>query len=718
MSDNTRGYKSDAKRFLKNVRKQFQQGNTNQDAAGSAYPQQAPFSGRPLLKPILKGAGKYLNQVVQNGTLDPTQAFMNELSTDATANVAQQYLNQAAQGGSQDVMQAYLNQVAQDGSSSAAEGYLNQLSQAVGTDPMQYFNQVYQNTSNNAGQAFLNQMANSTAANPMQDYLNYSAQNSQPNAMQNYLNQAYQNSQPNAMQNFLNQATQHTTPSHLQNYLNQVQQNVSQSPAQPHSNSINNPTNSGHSYPGPPAAANNPGGPVGNAASLGPTAVPAAPVHSSIIPAEIIEQINSRPYSVIVKFGEEAIFEACKGLSRVITPGNIQDLQLFGNQLRASDKRAFAENYEHCLKDRVHCFAVSYVQKNEGVVGRFKFTGEQWENLQIALSEIRKAGVQKCRLWLDQCLWIRDVSQASWAHTGLLPYVLWPVISLSTKVAGQDRTMPTFERMWPFVEEVAGLWSLGVITTKEFRDSMCKPGDERKCLSFNHRLKLEPEESFWLLLLNIYHGAANALSTGWTEDVKELREMARWNVECTAPDPIVGPGWRNKVTSFAKHPSYAILQSLQISKKVVIGDFHMQGQNVWLDGSRKWARGSWDGFHEWTSGNNHDCTFGSIDEMIVSTSRTMLNCVTDKGEFQILSMGTAGQSLSLLVAMDGRSSGITRGKVAWTKVISGASSCNFPAHDFMTTADDRVVAQILHEQLGERVQIFGLQYFTGKIEWV
>lgn len=459
---------------------------------------------------------------------------------------------------------------------------------------------------------------------------------------------------------------------------------------------------------------------VGNAATYGPTPPTTAPVQTSVLPHLLVDQIYTRPYSARVKFGQDAVREACKGLSRVIAPGNDHDVQLFGSQLRNTDSAALTQQHETCLEDHIPCFAVSYVQEdNSQVVGRFKFSAHTWENLHFALREVQKAGVQKCRLWLDQCLWIRDASMGSWAHSGLMPYILWPVISLSARVPGTDRSEPTYRRMWPFVEELAGLWSLGVLMTSEYRNAACKQGDVRRWMSFNHRVKLEPEHSFELLLKNIYHGAADSLQTGWVEDVEELKDMARWNMGCTAEHPIVGPGWRERIIKQGTHSWPALITGLQLSKRRETSYSRPEGDDVWLDASRICARGSWDGLHEWTSGNGHTVLRSPRDFRSFNYNISTYNCLSDRGEFQIIHLCNRNERLNLLVAMDGRSSGITRGKVAWTKVLSGSNSCHFPARERGDPVDCRLLSQILAEQLRvDKVHVFKCEPFTGPVEWV
>ncbi|KAI0564191.1 hypothetical protein FGB62_29g133 [Gracilaria domingensis] len=458
-----------------------------------------------------------------------------------------------------------------------------------------------------------------------------------------------------------------------------------------------------------PGAPNPPSGPqpgAPNAADYGPQRPP--PERSSLIP-NVVEQAYTRPHSARVKLGGTAVEEACKGLSRVLYPGDGNDIQKFGSQLSNSDRGAIAEDYLSCLQQRVPCFAVSYVQ-TKPVSGRFKFSDAQWQNLHVALRTLSENGVTECRLWLDQCLWLRDASQGAWAHTGILPYVLWPVISLGDRVMQGERTTASYERMWPFVEEVAGLWSLGVLVTSEMRGKEVSQG-VRRSLSYNIRVKMEPEETMKLLLFNIFHGATDGLKTGWQEDVKELQEMARWNVECSSQDVIVGVDWRTRIAGYQKQPRFNIITGLQLQRKM---QYFANSQNIFLDGSRKYARGSWSGFDEWVSGNEVG-TGSQYDHMFMNLNRSAIyNVLTDKGEFQLLNRGSMISAIWLLVAMDGRSSGALRGRVAWTKVISGQASCLLPGN---TGGDTRVISLSLSEQLGVPVKVFSVQIVQGNPEW-
>lgn len=456
--------------------------------------------------------------------------------------------------------------------------------------------------------------------------------------------------------------------------------------------------------------------PIGNAATLGPQR-PHVPSGSTLLSTEIIGQIPTRAYSALVKLGSTAVEEACKGLSRVIRPADEADIQSFGSQLVNMDQGAIATNYRICVSDRIPCFAVSYVQ-SQTAQGRFKFSKPQWESFHIALRAIAESGVRECRIWLDQCLWLRDASQDSWAHTGIVPYVLWPVISLGDKVIGADRTTASYERMWPFVEELAGLWSLGVIATSEMRGRNVSEG-VRRWLSFNHRTKLEPEQSLEVLLLNIYHGAADGLRTGWKEDVKELEEMARWNFHCESENLIVGVDWRIRTARAKKVSAPCVIPRLLLPQEQRIGNYVVanQGINIYLDGSRKTGRGSWDGFQEWLSGN--EGTFSSEEYGFYFALRKVskYNIITDKGEFQLLGEGCmTGQVLWLLVAMDGRSSGFSRGRVAWTKVMSGRMTCFLPGD--VCSGDTRVISEALQENVGVAVRVISAAEVGAPIEWV
>lgn len=416
-----------------------------------------------------------------------------------------------------------------------------------------------------------------------------------------------------------------------------------------------------------PTALNDPAPPTSSGAKL-------CKGWDAILDQELLMQVNTRPFSARAALGDTAVVEARKGLSRVLQPGDDADLELFAQQLKHADASACEPNFRG-IKDKVVCFAMSYVHTQEPV-GRFKFTAEQWDNFKAACREISDCGVKEMKVWLDQCLWLRDASQGAWAHTGLMPYVLWPVISLGVKAAGGERTLETFKRMWPFVEEVAGLWSMGVIITSELRGSTPNSGC-RRWMSFQLRERCEPEMSMRLILLNIFHGAVDDLHTGWKEDVLELKEMAKWNFTCQSDDIIVGSDWRARIANLPPRSSSDIVSSLHLSHQSnSCYSSNNDSVNMYVDGSRKLVtEGPWNGVKEWTSGNYEASV--SADARRIRRMQEYLkkiNLITDEGEFQLLGQEKRHESIWLLVAMDGRSSRFSRGHVAWTKVMHGEST--------------------------------------------
>lgn len=439
----------------------------------------------------------------------------------------------------------------------------------------------------------------------------------------------------------------------------------------------------------------------------------------TILDTDLLVQVNSRPHSARETLGDTAVVEARKGLSRVLRPRDDADLELFATQLKNTDASACEPDFRG-IKDKVVCFAMSYVHTKKPV-GRFKFTSEQWGNFKAACAEISGSGVQEMRVWLDQCLWLRDASQGAWAHTGLMPYVLWPVISLGVKSAGGERTLVTFDRMWPFVEEVAGLWSMGVIITSELRGSTVDSG-HRRWLSFQLRRRCEPEMSMMLILLNIFHGAVDDLHTGWKEDVEELKEMAKWNLVCANENVIVGSDWRSRIANLPVKSIHTMVPSLRLP----YADLHYNGTprgsvNMYLDGSCKFEKEEgWDGMKEWLSGNEvavaqTDRTSSAYDR-VMAKKFTQVQIFTDVGEFQILGSGKCGYALWLLVAMDGLSSRFSRGHVAWTKVMHGLSSCSLE-HALMG-GKTHVVENVLKEQLGKKVRITSMTSRDNEpIQW-
>lgn len=310
-----------------------------------------------------------------------------------------------------------------------------------------------------------------------------------------------------------------------------------------------------------------------------------------------------------------------------------------------------------------------------------------------------------------------------------MPYILWPVLSLGDRVMGADRTWQSRQRMWPFVEEVAGLWSLGLIMASEMRGKTMQSG-VRDWMSFNLRLKCEPERSVWIVLLNIFHGATDHLQTGWREDVEELNEMAKLNFTRQVQNVIIGSDWRSRVTSAQFRYDVVTAVMLPVDPKY----FGMPGQGVdmYLDGSRTvFNQDRWDGKQEWLSGMNIKLPYdfpnvNGLDVMGFMSGLSGLawwNVITDKGEFQLLSNNALTSALWLLVAMDGATSGYGRGHVAWTKVLHGKITCELSRFSQITATqfDDggyMLVQKAIQEQLERQVQILSLKLVTGvNIEW-
>ncbi|CAN8063533.1 unnamed protein product [Agarophyton chilense] len=263
---------------------------------------------------------------------------------------------------------------------------------------------------------------------------------------------------------------------------------------------------------------------------------------------ELLEEARKRQRSVVENLGRLVFDEACKGLSRVLHPKDDTDMQLFGIQLRRMDYAACEQDYHHCGRDNIPIFAISYTH-SEHQVGRYAFSDEQWENFEAAMRLLAKSNILKVRVWFDQCLWLRDSNLGCWAHTGMIPYVTWPVISLGLKVPEKDRTHDTYERVWPYLEEIAGLWSMGVITTSEMHqedeDDVPVPVQH---VRYNLRVCLDPQVSLYLLFHAICDGNLNELTCRYKEDIHELMDMAKYNMDYESDHVIVGSNWRARTT--------------------------------------------------------------------------------------------------------------------------------------------------------------------------
>ena len=111
--------------------------------------------------------------------------------------------------------------------------------------------------------------------------------------------------------------------------------------------------------------------------------------------------------------------------------------------------------------------------------GKSKFPEQKWDSFKAACEESFGSGLKEIRYWLDKCLQLRDASQGARAHTGLMPYVMWPVIGLGVTAAPDEKTLGTNERMWLFVREVAGLWLVAMIITRGLRGVVVETGSRR-----------------------------------------------------------------------------------------------------------------------------------------------------------------------------------------------------------------------------------------------
>lgn len=398
-----------------------------------------------------------------------------------------------------------------------------------------------------------------------------------------------------------------------------------------------------------------------------------------------------------------------------------RDIEKFGDQLCEKDPAAIEMNWK--TEDRIPIFAVTYVQRNPSI-GRFKFDQDQWSALLYITQKLARAGVAQFRLWLDQCLWLRDASQQAWAHTGLLPYTMWPVICLGKKQADSDKSVESRERMWPFVEEVAGLWGMGVLFAREMRSKDENSGF-RWWPSCQLRARSEPEDVMMILLLNIFHGAMDHLQTGWQDDVIELGEMAAANIFSSSDQLFVGSDWRQRVTRSDQKSWVELVRTSCLSCKWGSGEYSVSsddesdGVNIFLDGSRAVIADRWDGMKEWLSGNED----GVADEYNLRRMYNdvqKLNIRTDAGEFQILTYACGYRAdcilVRLLVAMDGPTSNFSRGKVAWTKVMTGVGSCEVTS--VLRSNNFQALAHILSKELRRKIVVQSMVSTNAEIQWI
>ena len=151
-------------------------------------------------------------------------------------------------------------------------------------------------------------------------------------------------------------------------------------------------------------------------------------------------------------------------------------------------------------------------------------------------------------------------------------------------------------------------------------------------MSYNHRARLEPEQGMEILLLNIFHGASDHLETGWQEDVKELKEMARANVLLNGTELYIGSDWKQRIS--LTRASLKTMASAIEAIKLPVASRMNGGVNVYLEGSRVVMCGSWNGMSEWLSG---DDAFGKTGAeyriQLFGNPTQKVQVLCDEGEF-------------------------------------------------------------------------------------
>lgn len=249
-------------------------------------------------------------------------------------------------------------------------------------------------------------------------------------------------------------------------------------------------------------------------------------------------------------------------------------------------------------------------------------------------------------------------------------------------------------------------------------------GTSRALMSYNIRTTLEPEESLEIVLKNIFFGATDDLKTGWSEDVKELNDMAYWNFQSETKSVIVGPDWRIKLSNIQPSQTFQIYNRLCLPYIDAFSTHNlMKPRNVYLDGSRVVIpEGRWDDKLSWLSGNRFGTLpcYAMVDMLGINNlfQVSKYNVISDVGEFQLLCKKHWGMhALWLLVAMDGRSANFSRGRVAWTKIIHGRLSCSLV--DAIRGTTLFIVKQVLEENLQTEVNIIDVtDRSQDPIEWV
>lgn len=414
-------------------------------------------------------------------------------------------------------------------------------------------------------------------------------------------------------------------------------------------------------------------------------------IGTKLISAETQSQARTRVFSAEYTFGDEAIREARKGLSRVILTSDAKDIDLFAHQLRTNDHRACDPS--HIKEKEVFHMAISYIPTTTQDSNSFDFCSSQWENFKAALQQLYSSGVNYVRVWLPPCLRICDESPSSVVHERLIPFIIWPVLSLGVKVVDRDRTFASFQRASNFLEELSALWSIGLIVTQE-QTSRNKDFVKRK-VSYNIRERLEPEQSLLHMFHHIYHGAIDDMISSQDEQMQELKSLALIHVGYKLDKVVIGSDWRSRVGGMTPKSGHEIVNSLQLEGH----DDSITNSHIYLEGSRSVAKNGDDGWHgvkEFMSGNEPLVRFTKEDFEKLEMEMKKVNVFTNKGEFQILGYCNGSRSLWLLVAMDGFSADFSRGRVAWTKIIHG--ECSRDLHQAIETGNSGAIKMVLDEQ--------------------
>lgn len=93
-----------------------------------------------------------------------------------------------------------------------------------------------------------------------------------------------------------------------------------------------------------------------------------------IVSEHVLQQSLTRPFAARCLFGEDALYDACKGLSHAIDPRDEADLEVFGRQLLDESPDIIASDLSTVTEDYI--FALSYHQL-ETATGRYKFRDYQ-----------------------------------------------------------------------------------------------------------------------------------------------------------------------------------------------------------------------------------------------------------------------------------------------------------------------------------------------------